>query len=193
MSKIRGWSALVLLAWMYTALVFAAQVDPGPRIEVRFSPRGGCTDLIVRHVDAARHTLYVSGYQWSSPEIHAAVVRAKARGVVVRIILDTGLEGAQYTLLADLLAAGFTSDSLPDDTMRIDDRHKIMHNKYIVADPEYPKLAAVETGSFNFSKAAETANAENALRVVDADLAKAYLADWKEHWGHSRGIVQEGR
>jgi phosphatidylserine/phosphatidylglycerophosphate/cardiolipin synthase-like enzyme len=192
MNKIRGWSALLLLAWVLTALAFARS-DPAPGIEVRFSPRGGCTDLIVRHVDLAKHTLYVSGYQWSNPAIHAAVVRAKSRGVVVRLVLDTGLEGDRLTMLPDLLAAGFKSDTMPDDTMRIDDRHKIMHNKYIVADPEYPGLAAVETGSFNFSKAAEISNAENALRIVDDELAAAFLADWREHWEHSRGIVQEGR
>jgi len=41
------------------------------------------------------------------------------------------------------------------------------------------------TGSFNFSKAAEEANAENVLIMHDVDLAARYLANWRIHQTHS--------
>ena len=43
----------------------------------------------------------------------------------------------------------------------------------------------VITGSFNFTKAAETENAENLLVINNADLATKYTVNWQEHLGHS--------
>ncbi len=45
--------------------------------------------------------------------------------------------------------------------------------------------ATVLTGSFNFTKAAETENAENLLVINDAALAKKHTANWQEHERHS--------
>lgn len=44
---------------------------------------------------------------------------------------------------------------------------------------------AVITGSFNFTKAAETKNAENVLIIKDKALAKVYIENWEKHKGHS--------
>jgi phosphatidylserine/phosphatidylglycerophosphate/cardiolipin synthase-like enzyme len=47
------------------------------------------------------------------------------------------------------------------------------------------------TGSFNFTKQAENANAENLLVIRDATLAEKYAANWKAHAEHSEAY--EGR
>jgi phosphatidylserine/phosphatidylglycerophosphate/cardiolipin synthase-like enzyme len=41
--------------------------------------------------------------------------------------------------------------------------------------------SVVLTGSFNFTKAAESSNAENLLVIHDAKLAARYLANWQGH------------
>ena len=39
------------------------------------------------------------------------------------------------------------------------------------------------TGSFNFTKAAETKNAENLLFIRDnPQIARLYKQDWEQHW-----------
>ena len=43
----------------------------------------------------------------------------------------------------------------------------------------------VITGSFNFTRAAETNNAENLLVIDDPELAARYLKNWQEHLDHS--------
>ncbi len=43
----------------------------------------------------------------------------------------------------------------------------------------------VITGSFNFTKAAETSNAENLLVIHDKKLAERYTKNWQEHAQHS--------
>ena len=55
----------------------------------------------------------------------------------------------------------------------LDTGHTIAHNKIMIIDD-----ATVITGSFNFTKAAETHNAENLLVIHDADLAKKYSDNW---------------
>jgi phosphatidylserine/phosphatidylglycerophosphate/cardiolipin synthase-like enzyme len=45
--------------------------------------------------------------------------------------------------------------------------------------------AEVITGSFNFTKAAETRNAENLLIVRDPALAAAYARNFSNHLAHS--------
>ena len=43
----------------------------------------------------------------------------------------------------------------------------------------------VITGSFNFTKAAETKNAENLLIIQSPELAKLYIENWRHHREHS--------
>ncbi len=43
----------------------------------------------------------------------------------------------------------------------------------------------VITGSFNFTKAAEKANAENLLVIRDQVLAARYTENWRAHAAHS--------
>ena len=56
-----------------------------------------------------------------------------------------------------------------------------MHDKFIVVDG-----VTVETGSFNFTSAAERSNAENVvvLRGVP-DVAAKYEENWAKLWGES--------
>ena len=61
-----------------------------------------------------------------------------------------------------------------------DASHAIAHNKVMIIDSQF-----ILTGSFNFSKAAEEANAENVLIMQDVDLAARFLANWRIHQTHS--------
>ena len=48
---------------------------------------------------------------------------------------------------------------------------------------------SVNTGSFNFTRAAEEKNAENLLIIKDKSLADKYIKDWEDHAGHSEIYV----
>ena len=111
------------------------------------------------------------------------------RGVDVRVILDQSQESAPYSLLPELLAFGFTSFGSADDTLRVDDKHAIHHNKVMIRDGGFPDMAAHENGSFNFSEAAQTSNAENAQVTEGFPEATGFLLDdWRRHWAHSRPV-----
>lgn len=49
----------------------------------------------------------------------------------------------------------------------------IAHNKVMIIDKH-----KIITGSFNFTDAADTRNAENVLLIEDANIAAKYLDNW---------------
>jgi phosphatidylserine/phosphatidylglycerophosphate/cardiolipin synthase-like enzyme len=61
---------------------------PRPTIEVYFSPKGGCTDAVVRELAAAKNTVLVQAYSFTSAPIVKALVDAHKRGVTIKVILD---------------------------------------------------------------------------------------------------------
>ena len=118
----------------------------------------------------------MQAYSFTSAPIAAALVAAKKRGVTVAVLLDKSQKTANYSEADFLAHAGVPTF--------IDGKHAIAHNKIIVIDG-----AVVVTGSFNFTKAAESSNAENLLVIHDPKLASRYLANWAEHRAHSEGYA----
>ena len=139
---------------------------------VYFSPRGGCTDAIIKEVDKAKNTILVQAFSFTSAPIAKSLINAHKRGVKVEAILDKSQRKDKYCP-ADFLA----NSGIPT---KIDSQHNIAHNKIIIIDG-----ATLITGSFNFTKAAEEANAENLLVIHNKKLAEKYIKNWQEHAGHS--------
>jgi len=148
-----------------------APVNP-PAWEVYFSPDGGCTEAITQAVDDAQRTVLVQAYSFTSAPIAKALAAAKRRGVAVRVILDQSQRSERYSSATFLAHANIPT--------YIDAQHAIAHNKVMVIDER-----TVITGSFNFTKAAETRNAENLLILHDPVLAARYTANWQAHLQHS--------
>jgi phosphatidylserine/phosphatidylglycerophosphate/cardiolipin synthase-like enzyme len=62
--------------------------------------------------------------------------------------------------------------------LRTSDRFPLHHDKTIIVDGN-----TVETGSFNFTPSAETANSENVVVIRDMpDVARKYVAHWQSRW-----------
>jgi phosphatidylserine/phosphatidylglycerophosphate/cardiolipin synthase-like enzyme len=177
----RQMKRLALLFPLLLALTTGCDVKLGPMppVEVYFSPHGGCTEAVVRELDAAKQTVFVQAYSFTSREIAAALDNAKARGVVVHVILDKS--NLQQTTNADATIAEHGISVL------VDAKHSIAHNKVIVIDSQ-----VVITGSFNFTEQAERANAENLLVIHDPALAERYLSNWHDHEAHSQPYTGRG-
>jgi phosphatidylserine/phosphatidylglycerophosphate/cardiolipin synthase-like enzyme len=146
--------------------------------EVCFTPGGDCTKAIVTAIAAARRSIYVQAYSFTSKPIARAMLEAHERGVRVEVILDQS-SLREHHAAADLLAGS----GVP---IFVDGAHVLAHNKVMVVDE-----GTVITGSFNFTYAAQRDNAENLLILHDPALAARYLGNWKVHRGHSEAY--EGR
>ncbi|MCX7006941.1 MAG: phospholipase D family protein [Kiritimatiellaeota bacterium] len=163
----------LLAGWLAAGAVCSWSAPKLPAtVEIFYSPHGGCTEAIVNTLHAAKQTIFVQAYSFTSSPIEAALAAAAKRGVKVRLILDRSNLTQKSSEADDAAAAG-----LP---VLIDAKHEIAHNKIIIVDGE-----TVITGSFNFSRNAEENNAENLLIIRSKDVAARYTANWHDHAKHS--------
>jgi hypothetical protein len=134
-----------------------------PPIEVYFSPKGGCQDAIIKELDAAKLSVHVQAYSFTSAPIAKALLDAHKRGVKVEVVIDESRVTEQYSE-----ATFFVNQGVP---VLADGKHAIAHNKVMIIDGK-----TLITGSFNFTKAAEASNAES--RVLDIVSETAPIVTW---------------
>ncbi|CAM2164545.1 hypothetical protein BLAT2472_170001 [Burkholderia latens] len=111
-------------------------------------------------------------YTFTAPDIARALVAAKRRGVDVRVVVDASESRSKAAIAAMNL---LVNAGIP---VRVNGRYKIQHDKVLIVDGQH-----VETGSFNFSAAAERSNSENAIVLWNhPELAKQYSQHWETRW-----------
>jgi len=148
--------------------------DSKHKIEVLFSPDGGCAGAIVRAIDGAKKRIGMQAYFFTSSAIADALEAAVQRGVQVTVILDASQKKIKYSPWRRLQKAGVR--------VLFDKEHKTANNKIILIDDD-----TVITGSYNYTKAAEKENAENLLIIRgEADVFDKFRRNFKEHMDHSR-------
>jgi len=168
------WHSLicVLIAFfLLGGLAFAE--GPCSSIDVFFSPKGGCSDAIIREITNAKSAVMVSALSLTSESIGKALIDAHKRGVKVEIILNKEKKISVYGVADFFHNAGIL--------VWIDSIHAINHNKIMVMDG-----CTVITGSFNFTERAEEKNAENLLVIRDKKVAEKYVDNWRMHREHSQ-------
>ena len=174
MKKYRFFGIAAAIAILLFSSLPNAVIAAEPTLEVAFSPDGGGTELVVSVIQQAKKTIRVAAYSFTSTPIAKALMEAHKRGVDVQVVLDKSNLSAKYSSATFLANVGIP--------VRIDSHYAIMHSKYLVVDGD-----TVETGSFNYSSAAESKNAENVLVIrANPDLAAEYLENWQKLWGESK-------
>ena len=148
------------------------------QIQVAFTPGDDAGALVVEAIGKARRQILVQAYSFTHQAIAEALVAARRRGLEVLVIADPEQAERVATSRIDDLAAG----GIP---VYLDGQHAAAHNKVMVLDAGLA-TAAVITGSFNFTHAAQYRNAENLLVIRGNPLlAEAYAANWRRHRIHS--------
>lgn len=167
-----------ILALYLSTTAIAAPFPSGGTVEVFFSPAGGATEAVVQEIRAARQEVLVQAYSFTSRPIVKALIDAKKRGVKIEAVLDKCNATAKYSAATFLFNAGIP--------VLIDDKHAIAHNKVMIIDHQ-----TLITGSFNFTAAAESKNAENLLVIKgNQKLTDHYMRNYDEHRGHSMPYVR---
>jgi len=150
-----------------------APTDSKIAIQAAFSPHQGSTELIIRNINAARQSIRVAAYSFTSKPIAQALANAHNRGVDVKVVLDKSQLREQHSVL--------TSLQIQNIPTRINSKYAIMHNKFMILDNN-----TLQTGSFNYTKAAEFRNAENILVISqDFRIISQYFKQWQRLWDES--------
>jgi phosphatidylserine/phosphatidylglycerophosphate/cardiolipin synthase-like enzyme len=166
-----GFTGALTLVFLVRCLT--SWLQPPLSVMAYYSPKGGCTDAVVREIKLARKEVLVQAYSFTSKPIAQALIDAKTRGVDIEILLDKSNEQETYTELGHLIEQGLKP--------HIDAEHAIAHNKIMIIDRR-----TLLTGSFNFTHQAEAENAENLLVIKGhPELLQGYAKNFAAHKAHA--------
>jgi len=157
------------------------RVFNGPTtIELAFTPGQDAAGLIIETIVRARRQVLVQAFSFTHDGIADALIAAHRRGVDVRLIAD----GEQTRKMRREQISAIAAAGVP---VWLDNEHLSAHDKVMVVDADDAKAAAVITGSYNFTKAAQYRNGENVLVLRgNPALAQAYRNNWQRHLAHAR-------
>lgn len=153
----------------------AALTSASAVIQVRFSPGGNCTQMVRNAIAKAQKTILVQAYSFTSLPIANALIAAHQRGVEVRILVDRSQLTGKYTQVHHIAKHGIA--------VAVDQVRGLAHNKVMIIDDDY-----VLTGSFNWTRAAETVNAENLLLIRDTTTNGIYKTAWNQRAEHAQAL-----
>ncbi len=162
-------------------VVLLAQVSFSRDIYVYFTPSYEALDAIIDEINASKKYIDVAVYDFTSRPLARALVRAKNRGVKIRVILDRSANGPdnRYTKYPFLKANGIdVRFAVPHIAW---DMEGLMHNKFAVIDGR-----VVITGSANWTASAFKINDENVLIIKRFDIANVYEKEFDYLWKRSR-------
>lgn len=165
------------------ALHPAQQVEEVVTAQIAFTPGDDAARIIIDALHAARGQILVQAFSFTHRDIARALIEARARGVDVQVIADAEqTELIENTVVPELAAAGVP--------VFLDQEHIAAHDKVIVIDEGHP-WAVVITGSYNFTFAAQSRNAENLLLLRGGPrIIRAYADNWRRHRAHARPYRQ---
>lgn len=142
---------------------FFSQEDQAPDVQ------------LINLINSAKSTVDIAIYSLTKPNIVDSILKAKKRGVSVRIITDK------------IQSAG-KSQSVALDTLRllkipvkVDSHAGLMHMKVTIVDK-----TVCTTGSFNYSKAAVENNDEVFVIMKDGKIAQDWSREFEKMWNDGK-------
>lgn len=131
----------------------------GTTLEVYFSPEDQVQDVLVQLISGAKSSVYFLAYSFTSDPLGETLRQRAAQGVKVAGVMDTDQVSGNLGTEFD----AFRADGLD---VRLDSNPGQMHEKMIIVDGQ-----TVVTGSYNFTRSADTSNDENLLIIQNPQIA----------------------
>lgn len=156
--------------------------DPNPPDDLE---NGLDQQVLLPLIESAQTSIEIASFDFNLPSLLDALVRAKQRGVDVRVIVDTA--SGETKLDAKRSPTGEELDAvrvLTRARIKVVDGGRsngLMHNKFIIIDSR-----TLVTGSMNFSYNDTYRNNNNLLVITDPTLIANYRAKFNEGFGSGR-------
>jgi len=152
------------------SILLLSSVPVMAKTRVYFSLYDDPESVIIEHLSKAEESIYVAMYYFTDSQLAREVVKAKNRGVEVKIYLDSSQINAQYSK-----ARFFVNERI--ENIRISSNSNLMHNKFAIIDN-----SVVLTGSYNWTASASERNDENLLVIDDQEIVTRYLNYFNTLW-----------
>ncbi len=141
-------------------------LSDGTQISAYFAPEHDTISPLLSEIRAAEHSIHFMAFSFTHDALGKAMRDSSKSGVMVKGVF----EKRQVDRHSEFEA--MKKAKIP---VTFDNNSGTMHHKVIVVDEE-----TVITGSYNFSRNAETRNSENLLIINgNRELAGAYLAEFE--------------
>ena len=162
---------LLLIIIFFSTYSFAAdsQIQVVENLDTCFSPIESCDQKLISVINTAKKTLDIAIFSITHPEIAESIVKAKQRGVKVRMVVDKGQSSGTRSQTDELVSSQVS--------IKIGNSGKIMHDKYCIIDNKI-----LETGSFNYTMNATLFNTENQIYITDKKVIKKYKVNFERLW-----------
>jgi phosphatidylserine/phosphatidylglycerophosphate/cardiolipin synthase-like enzyme len=142
-------------------------------IRVLFSPKGGCRAATLSEISKSQKSIDIAMFHFTSSQIAEFLVKAKKRGVKVRIVLDKSPATQARTQSGYLRQEGIA--------LRFHAGQGLMHHKYTVIDGKL-----LITGSYNWTSPSEKKNEEALLLITDENVIQKFQERFEYLWKGSK-------
>ncbi len=139
---------------------------------VYFGPRQSIDKPLISLYDQAQRSIHVAMYTLTLDAYAETLIRAHARGVDVKVVLDRRQARGRGSDAKRLDAAGIP--------VRYGAGPGLMHHKFSIIDGRI-----VTTGSYNATWSGSHRNAENAVVIEDPEVVRSFEAEFLILWGAS--------
>lgn len=168
-------------AWLLDLAELARDAAPAPKLpvpegpgrdlgRVAFSPGEDCLDVIRGEFARARRTVDVCVFTITDDRIRAAMLDARRRGVLIRVISDDDKSMDEGSDIESLRRAGIE--------VRLDQTDSHMHHKFAVYDG-----ARLLSGSYNWTRSAASYNQENVVVTAERAVVERFRDEFERLWG----------
>lgn len=135
--------------------------------QICFTPGGHCDQAIVGLIRRAKKQIDLQAYSFNYWVVVNALAAAVRRGVTVNVIVDQSVvapPGSKQVKFLLKHGVHVWKDSPPNG---------IAHNKVMIVDDRW-----LQTGSFNYTYAAQKKNVENVFIMKNSVVARCYDRQW---------------
>ena len=136
----------------------------GTQVENYFAPEDDVMAKLVSYVQSAEVSVHFMAYAYTHPDLSTAMIKQAAAGIQVEGVIEH--RNAAQGVFSRLFCSGISVET--------DGNPYNMHHKVIIIDRQI-----VITGSFNFTKSADTINDENVLVIHSPVVAALFEQEFQ--------------
>ena len=158
-----------ILAFLVIVLSITISISTLAKTGVYFSLSDNPQKAIIKNINQAQAFINIAMYIFTDKEIALPLIKARERGVKVRLYLDQDQVDYKYSQSRFLVQKGIKT--------RISTNNYIMHNKFAIIDNRI-----LLTGSYNWTFSANNRNDENLLVIDDPEIIEIFQNQFINLW-----------